>query len=55
LPPGDEVKTKKPTAIRQWVDKFVNESRPDCRADQQRVCKQQVQVAVHGKTIAIGL
>jgi hypothetical protein len=36
------VENKKPTAAWQWVDKFRERSKPDCRAGQQRVRKQQV-------------
>jgi hypothetical protein len=42
------LKNKKPTAVWQWVDEnFWNESKPNCRAGQQRVRKQQVQVLIH--------
>jgi hypothetical protein len=42
LPSGDEVKTKNPPPSGSGLIKFVNESKPDRRAGQQRVCKQQV-------------
>jgi len=42
LPSGDEVKTKNPPPSGSGLIKFVNESKPDCHAGQQRVRKQQV-------------
>jgi hypothetical protein len=42
LPSGDEVKTKNPPPFGSGLIKFVNKSKPDCRAGQQRVRKQQV-------------
>jgi hypothetical protein len=47
LPSGDEVKTKNPPPSGSGLINFVNESKPDCRAGQQRVRKQQVQIHVH--------
>jgi hypothetical protein len=48
LPPGGQVKTKKPPPCRQWVYQIsLNESKPNRRAGQQRVRKQQVQIAIH--------
>jgi hypothetical protein len=48
LPSGDEVKTKNPPPSGSGLINFVNESKPDRRAGQQRVRKQQVQVLIHG-------
>jgi hypothetical protein len=47
LPSGDEVKTKNPPPSGSGLINFVNESKPGCRAGQQRVRKQQVQVLIH--------
>jgi hypothetical protein len=51
LPSGDEVKTKNPPPSGSGLIKFVNESKPDCHAGQQRVRKQQVQVLFHALKI----
>jgi hypothetical protein len=51
LPSGDEVKTKNPPPSGSGLINFVNESKPDCRAGQQRVRKQQVQVLIHALKI----
>jgi hypothetical protein len=43
--PAVRLKQKTHRQLRQWVYQIlVNESKPDCRAGQQRVCKQQVQI-----------
>jgi hypothetical protein len=42
LPRDGEVKTKNPPPTGSGLINFVNESKPDCRAGQQRVLKQQV-------------
>jgi hypothetical protein len=47
LPSGDEVKTKNPPPSGSGLINFVNESKPVCRAGQQCVRKQQVQVLIH--------
>jgi len=47
LPSGGQVKTKNPPPVGSGLINFANESKPDCRAGQQRVRKQQVQVAIH--------
>jgi len=47
LPSGDEVKTKNPPPSGSGLINLVNESKPGCRAGQQRVRKQQVQVMIH--------
>jgi hypothetical protein len=52
LPSGGEVKTKNPPPSGSGLIKFVNESKPGCRAGQQRVRKQQVQVVIHANNIA---
>jgi hypothetical protein len=51
LPSGDEVKTKNPPPSGSGLINFVNESKPDCRAGQQRVRKQQVQVLIHANKL----
>jgi hypothetical protein len=51
LPSGGEVKTKNPPPSGSGLIKFVNESKPGCRAGQQRVRKQQVQVLIHALKI----
>jgi hypothetical protein len=53
LPSGDEVKTKNPPPSGSGLINFVNESKPDCRAGQQRVRKQQVQVLIHALKITV--
>jgi hypothetical protein len=51
LPSGDEVKTKNPPPFGSGLINFVNASKPDCRAGQQRVRKQQVQIIVHNASL----
>jgi hypothetical protein len=45
---------KTPPPVRQWGLKFSCESKPNCRAGQQRVRKQQVQIVIHGLNLANG-
>jgi hypothetical protein len=45
--PAVKLKQKTHRRLAVGLIKFVNESKPDCRADQQRVRKQQVQVLIH--------
>jgi hypothetical protein len=47
-------KTKNPPPSGSGLINFVNESEPDCRAGQQRVRKQQVQIqiAIHRDNLA---
>jgi hypothetical protein len=52
LPSSDEVKTKNPPPSGSGLINFVNESKPGCRAGQQRVRKQQVQVLIHACKLA---
>jgi hypothetical protein len=47
LPSGGQVKTKNPLPSGSGLINFVNESKPGCRAGQQRDRKQQVQVLIH--------
>jgi len=52
LPAGGPVKTKNPPPSGSGFDKSCEYSKPDCRAGkQQRVRKQQVQVAIHARII----
>jgi hypothetical protein len=52
LPSGGRVKTKNPPPYGDGFDKFRENSKPVRRAGQKRVRKQQVQVVLHGATIA---
>ncbi|HEY9508322.1 MAG TPA: hypothetical protein VIV82_00525 [Verrucomicrobiae bacterium] len=38
---------KNPLPVWQWVESFLIELQPDCRAAQQRVRKQQVEMTIH--------
>jgi hypothetical protein len=53
FPSGRQVKTKKPPPSGSGLINFVNESKPDCRAGQQRVRKQQVQIAIHASKLVL--
>jgi hypothetical protein len=52
LPSDGRVKTKNPPPFGSGLINSGERSKPDCRAGQQRVCQQQVQIAIHaGKLV----
>jgi len=55
LPSGGRVKTKTHRRIGSGLINSDERSIPYCRAGQQRVRKQQVQVAIHGDNLAVRL
>jgi hypothetical protein len=47
LPSGGQVKIKNPPPFGSGFDKFRERSKPGCRADQQCVRQQQVEIMIH--------